>query len=151
MRVGEEILGTVDRREADVERIEPLRQFCDVPLPDDPGGARNDPPARQDAIGRGAQVGIIEEFSQAELAAKALPMAFSDDADEDTLAASGLEDVVDRPRMLALRHRARLVAGYLVFDHVLGNQEQAILEQTDTDVGAVPFSPALLIERREDR
>ena len=78
-------------------------------------------------------------------------MAFGDDADEDAFAARGLEDVVDRPGVFTLRHRAWLVAGHLVFDHVLRDQEQAVLEQPDADVGTPGLAAALLIERRENR
>ena len=109
---------------------------ADVPALDHLGDARNDPRSRQDAVGGGAQRRIFGKFLQAELAAETLPMAFGDDADEDAFAARGLENIVDRPGMFALRHRARLVAGHLVLDHVLRDQKQAVLEQADADVGA---------------
>ena len=121
------------------------------------GDARNDPGARQNPVGGGAQGRIVKKFLQPELLAKTLPVAFGDDADENAFAARGLEDVVDRPGMLALRHRARLVAGHLVLDHVLRHQEQAVFEQADADVGALvralllPCAAALLVERGEDR
>ena len=93
---------------------------------------------------------IVQQLLQAELLAETLPVAFGDDADENP-AVRGVENIVDRPGMLALRHRARLVAGHLVFDHVLRHQKQAVLEQPDADVGAVRAAAALLVECGEDR
>ena len=94
---------------------------------------------------------IVGKFLQAELAAEAPPVPLGDDADEDAFAVRRVEDIVDRPGVLALRHRARLSAGHFIFDHVLGDQEQAVLEQPDADVGAVLLAAALLVERGEDR
>jgi hypothetical protein len=100
-----------------------------------------------------ARARIIEKFRHAEFPAKTLPVAFGDHADEDAFAAFGLENIVDRPGVLAFRHRARPVAGHLIFDHVLRDQEQAVFEQADADVGAIARSlgAALLVERGEDR
>ena len=89
--------------------IQPGRQLGDVPAPDLLGNARNDPRTRQNAIGGIAQGRVVGKFLQAEFTAEAVPMAFGDHADEDALAAGGVENVVDRPGVLALRHRARLV------------------------------------------
>src|SRR6267143_3437667 len=77
-------------------------------------------------------------------------MAFGDDADENAFAARGLENIVDRPGVLAFWHRARLHAGHLVLDHVLGHQEQAVFEQPDTNIGA-RGTAAFLVERCENR
>ena len=151
MRVLQQVLGTVDRRVGDVQHIEPCREIGDLPALDHFGDARNDPPARQYPVRGVAQGRIVSKFLKAELAAKAPPVPFGDDADEDALAVRSIEDVVDRPGVLALRHRARLPAGHLILDHVLGNQKQAVLEQPDADIGAVPLAAPLLVERGEDR
>ena len=140
VRIIEQILGTVDRREADIQPVQRCRKLRRLPLFDDLGGARDDSAPRQDAVGGGAKGRIFQKFPLAEFAAKALPAAFGNDTDEDPLAAPGLEDIVDRPGMFAQGHRARFVAGHLILDHMLRHQEQAVFEQAVADVGALlPF------------
>ena len=141
MRILEQILGTIDRREADVEPVERCRKLSHVPALDHLGDARNDPARARMRSVVVRSAGSSRNSCQAELAAEALPMAFGDDADENALAARGLENIVDRPGMFALRHRARLVAGHLILDHVLRDEEQAILEQADADVGTAWLPP----------
>ena len=76
-------------------------------------------------------------------------LAFGDDANEDALSARGLENIVDRPGMVALRHRARFNTCHLILDHVLRDEEKAVFKQSNADVG--PFSAAaLLVQRGED-
>ena len=111
-----------------LRQVEPLRQFGNVPAFDLFRDARQNPRACEDAVGRGPQRRIVKKILQAELFAEGLPVTLGHHADEDALLARGIEDVVDRPGMLALRHRARLVAGHLVFNHVLGDEKQAVLE-----------------------
>src|SRR5436853_151255 len=81
------------------------RQRGDIAASDGLRDARDDASARQDAVGGGAQRGILEQVGEAELLAERLPMAFGDHANEDP-AVLGVENIVDRPGMLALGHRA---------------------------------------------
>src|SRR6185437_1272084 len=113
MRIVEQVFGPIDRREADVERVEFRCELSYVPTLDDLGHARNDSRAREDAVGGRVQALIVQQILHPELPAEALPVALGDDADEDALAVRRIKYVVDRPGVLALRHRARLVAGHL--------------------------------------
>src|SRR5262245_27131825 len=103
MRVAEQILGPVDRRQANVEQIKALGKLRHVPASNLFGDARKDARAREDAVGGGRERRIVQKFLQAELTAEGQPVALGDDADEDTLLTGGIEDVVDRPGVFTLR------------------------------------------------
>ena len=51
--------------------------------------------------------------------------------------------------MFPLRHRARLVAGHLILDHVLRNEKQTIFEQADSNIGTTSTT-TFLIERGQN-
>src|SRR6516225_11453101 len=112
MRIAEQVFRAIDRREADIEAVELFGELGLVPAPNHVCHPRNDARARQDPVGGGAQARIVQEFLQTELTTKALPMAFGDHADEDAVAACSVENMVDRPRMLALRHGTWPVSGH---------------------------------------
>src|SRR3569832_2470978 len=114
------------------------------------GDARNDPGARQDALGGRAQRRIFQKFNHAELAAETLPMALRNDPDKDAFATGGLENIIDRPSMFTLRHRPRFVAGHFKLNHVLSNQKKAVFKQADADIRALRSGP-LLVERGKNR
>src|SRR6185312_13357549 len=94
MRIAQQILGTIDRGKTDVQAVERGGQFGRLAAPDLFGDTRNDPVARHDPVGGVAQRGILDKFLESELAAKALPMTFGHDADEDAFAARGLENII---------------------------------------------------------
>jgi hypothetical protein len=70
-------------------------------------------------------------------------MAAGDDADEEPPTVLGVEDVVDRPGVDALRHRRCGDTGQLVLHHVLGDGEEAVLEEPDADLPALAGRGAL--------
>src|SRR5207248_10357894 len=80
VRIAQKILGAVDRREADVQGVELLRELRHVPALDLVRDPRNDPCSRQNPVGSGEQARVLGKFRQADFPAKASPIASADSA-----------------------------------------------------------------------
>ena len=110
----------------------------------DGGAHRGDgPAARLDLVHPGLKPRILQQPGEPEDAADGGPLPLGHRADEDRLALPILENVVDGPGEFALRHRRRVGAFQLILDHVLGDQQQAVLEQAHAQLAPAAGLPPL--------
>ena len=147
MRMVEQVLRPRDRREGDVGlEAHLLERRLGIGL-EHLGDLRHQPRPRLDAqvvggeLRVGRQLGLLEEF------AEALPLAVAGDADKDLQIVGRVEDLVDRPRAHALRHRRRRGTIDRGDREMLAHQEHDRFEQRALDQPALP-GPLALLQRQ---
>ena len=149
VRVVEQLLGLADRRERQAGLLELRHQLGLGEALEEFPHLRQQALACQHALRVGLVLRVGAKLGESEGRAELLPEPVGDHADEDLLAVTGLEHVVDGPGRDAHGHGLRGLAGDGHLRHVLADQVHHGLKQRAGDLLALA-GPVTLLQRGED-